>query len=132
MNPFVGADVSHRSLPATVALVSLAAACAIGGCKQRATETALAENAECRVIARFTASPDSALLSDLERTNAVEIEPLAAITDDLRVYRLRAVGQDEDCVAAIERLRRDDRVRSVDLDARRELHNAPSNAQGQR
>ena len=129
MNPLVGTDVPRR--PA-VALAWLAVVCAIAGCKERGTETALADNAECSVIARFATEPDAALLADLERKNAVELEPLAAITDDLRVYRLRAVGQDEDCVAAIERLRRDDRLRSVELDARRQLHDDQSNAQGQR
>lgn len=132
MDRFVGSDVSHARSRAAVALVSLAVACAIGGCKERATETALAGNAECSVIARFASAPDGALLADLERTNAVKLEPLGAITADLRVYRLRAVGRDDDCIAAMERLRRDERVRSVDLDAQRELHNEQSNAQGQK
>ena len=124
--------MSHRSSRATVALVSLAVACTIAGCRERATETALAENADCSVIARFATEANGALLADIGRTNEVELEPFGEITDDLRVYKLRAIGPDNDCNAAIERLRRDERVTSVDLDARRSLHNEPSNTQGQR
>lgn len=122
-----GTRVPRRRLPGAVALVTIAVACAIGGCKERVAETTFAPKAECSVIARFTTEANSALLADLERMNAVELEPLSAITDDLRVYRLHAVGSDDDCIAAIERLRRDERVRSIDLDARRELHEVQSN-----
>lgn len=122
---------SHGSSRAAVAFVTLAVACAIGGCRERGVDSALAQNEDCSVIARFTTEPDDALLADLERINSVELEPLGAITDDLRVYRLHAVGSDDGCSAAIERLRRDARVRSVDLDARRELHEEPLSSQGQ-
>jgi hypothetical protein len=124
VNPFVGTEVSHR---AAFAFGALAVACALGGCKERVAEVAVAPSAECSVIARFTTPANSALLADLERMNAVELEPLSAITDELRVYRLHVVGSDDDCIAAIERLRRDERVRSIDLDARRELHEGQSN-----
>ena len=132
LNPLDDTEEPHRSSRATVALVSLAVACTIGGCRERATETALAEDAECSVIARFATEPNGALLADVERATGVELEPLGTITDQLRVYRLRAVGPDDDCNAAIERLRSDERVTSVDLDARRSLHNEQSNTQGQR
>jgi hypothetical protein len=89
-----------------------------------AVETALAETGECsvQVIVRHAAEPDSALLAEVERQNALTLEPVGVITRDLRVYTLRAAGTNDDCIAAIERLRRDDRVRSVDLDVRRGLH----------
>ena len=75
-----------------------------------------------QVIVRHAAEPDSALLADLERANALELEPVGLITRDVRVYTLRAAGTNDDCLAAIDRLRRDGRVGSVDLDQRRELH----------
>jgi hypothetical protein len=128
----VGTWLPQRGLRAAVVLVPFAVASVSGGCKERVTHSALVENAECSVIARFTAEPDSELLGDIGRTNDVALEPLAAITDDLRVYSLKAAGPDDDCMAAIERLRSDERVRSIELDARRELHNERSNAQGQR
>ncbi|HEX7236133.1 MAG TPA: hypothetical protein VF405_04165 [Gammaproteobacteria bacterium] len=124
MNPSVGTAVSQR---AALAFVSLAVACATGGCGERVAEVAAAPKAECSVIARFTTPANSALLADLERMNAVRLEPLSAITDELRVYRLRVVGADDDCSAALERLRQDERVRSIELDAQRELHQQPSN-----
>lgn len=87
-------------------------------------DTALAAGGECsvQVIVRHAAEPDAALLADLGRTNELELEPVGVITRDLRVYTLRTVGTNEDCIAAMYRLRRDERVRSVDLDARRGLH----------
>jgi hypothetical protein len=129
VHPSVGTAASHRRTRATIALATLAVACAIGGCHESGADPALAQNADCSVIARFVTEPDGALLADLERTNAVEIEPLGAITDDLRMYRLHVVGADDDCMAVIERLRRDTRVRSIELDRRRELHEERLNAQ---
>ena len=117
----------------TIALATLAVACLTSGCHLSGADPSLAQNedADCSVIARFVTEPSGALLADLERMNAVEIEPLGTITDDLRVYRLHVVGADDDCMAVIERLRRDDRVRSIDLDRRRGLHEKQPNAQGE-
>jgi hypothetical protein len=101
----------------------LVAACAIGGGDQRGENISYAQGAECmaRVIVRLTGEPNEALLADLERTHAIELEPQGAIANGLHVYVLRAAGS-ADCSAAIDRLRCDGRVRSVDLDSRRELH----------
>lgn len=117
----------------TIALATLAVAWLTSGCRERGADLSLARNddADCSVIARFVTEPNGALLADLERMNAVEIELLGAITDDLRVYRLHVVGVDDDCMAAIERLRRDERVRSIERDRRRELHENQFNAQGE-
>ena len=104
-------------------LAPFAVACLLTGCSGT-VETALAETGECsvQVIVRHAAEPDSALLADLERTNALTLEPVSVITRDLRVYTLRTAGTNDDCIAAMYRLRRDDRVRSVDLDVRRGIH----------
>jgi hypothetical protein len=75
-----------------------------------------------RVIMSLTTQPDEALLEAIGRTHALELEPLETITNELRLYTLKATGSPESCTGAIERLRRDERVRSVDLDARREIH----------
>lgn len=113
----------QRRLSLAIVLAPLAFGGALTACSA-AVETALAETGECsvQVIVRHAAEPDSALLAELERQNALTLEPVGVITRDLRVYTLRAGGTNADCIAAIERLRRDDRVRSVDLDARRGLH----------
>jgi hypothetical protein len=129
---FVGGRAPHRSSRAVLVPWALAVVCAISGCKLGG-DAAFPRTAECsvRVIVRFASEADDALLSELERAHTLELEPLGAITADLRVYTLRAVGSDDECRAAIDRLRRDERVRSVDLDARRELHEEQSNTHGE-
>jgi hypothetical protein len=109
----------HRRLSAAALLAPFAIACSSEG-----VDIALAGADECslQVIVRHAAEPDNALLADLERKNALVLEPVGVITPDLRVYTLRAAGTSDDCTAALDRLRRDERVRSVDLDVRRELH----------
>jgi len=106
-----------------LALAALAALGASSGCNERADSAKIAQAAECSVpvIVGFVTAPNAALLADIGQTNALELDPLGAITNDLHAYMLRASGSD-DCAQAIARLRRDDRVRSVDIDARREAH----------
>ena len=112
-----------RSFSVAFFLAPFAVACSLAACSG-VVETALAQEGKCsvQVIVRHVAEPDSDLLADLGRTNALELEPVGEITRDVRVYTLRAVGTNDDCIAAIYRLRRDERVKSVDLDVRRGLH----------
>ena len=123
LHPRTNAQMRHRRLSAADYLAPFAIACSLTACSG-AIETAVAQEGQCsvQVIVRHAAEPDSALLADLGRTNALELEPVGVITRDVRVYTLRAAGTNDDCIAAIYRLRRDERVRSVDLDARRGLH----------
>ena len=122
-NPMTNTRTRQWRLSLAAFLTPFAVACSLTACSG-AVETALADTNECsvQVIVRHAAEPDSALLADLERTNALTLEPVGVITRDLRVYTLRAAGTNDDCIAAVYRLRRDDRVRSVDLDARRGIH----------
>ena len=118
----------NRRLSAASLLAPLASACSLTACSGQ-IDTALAQAPnECsvQVIVRHAAEPDSALLADLGRKNALTLEPLGVITRDLRVYTLRAAGTNDDCIDAMYRLRRDERVRSVELDARRGLHDQSS------
>ena len=121
-NPMTSTRTRQRLLLAAL-LAPFAIASALTACSGT-VETALADTGECsvQVIVRHAAEPDGALLADLGRTNALKLEPIGVITRDLRVYTLRAAGTNDDCIAAMDRLRRDDRVRSVDLDARRGIH----------
>ena len=122
INPMTGKRRWQRLSLARL-LASFAIASSLTACSG-AVETALADTGKCsvQVIVRHAAEPDSALLAELERRNALTLEPIGVITRDLRVYTLRAAGTNDDCIAAIYRLRRDDRVRSVDLDVRRGIH----------
>jgi hypothetical protein len=123
LDPMTTSRTRQRRFSLAHLLAPFAVACSLTACSG-AVETALADTNECsaQVIVRHAAEPDSALLADLERTNALTLEPVSVITRDLRVYTLRTAGTNDDCIAAIHRLRRDDRVRSVDLDARRGIH----------
>lgn len=103
-------------------LALLVGACAIGG-GERGDNVSHAESVGCsaRVIMQLTVEPSDAVLADLERTHLLELERQGAITNDLRIYVLRTTDS-ADCDAAIDRLRRDERVRSIDPDSRREIH----------
>ena len=73
------------------------------------------------VIAAFTSAPDAALLEDLSRAIGARLGLIRDMTSGLHLLSLQAAGPDSECMAAIERLRSDPRVRSVDLDARRKI-----------
>lgn len=124
MKSKVATFVDARGLPPAVLALVAAAAVVIGGCNGESINDARTGNVTCsvNVLVRFAAEPDAALLADLERTHSLELQPRGAITRDLGVYSLRAVGPEDACDAAMRRLQRDERVRSVDLDAQRELH----------
>jgi hypothetical protein len=73
------------------------------------------------VIAGLTSAPDAALLADLSRVSGARLELIRSMTSGLHLLSLEAAGPDSDCMAAIEKLRSDARVRSVDLDERRRI-----------
>jgi hypothetical protein len=74
-----------------------------------------------RVIAGLTSNPDAALLADLSRVSGARLELVRSMTSGLHLLSLQAAGPNAECMAAIERLRSDARVRSVDLDERRRI-----------
>ena len=123
LNQRTNTRMRHRRLSAAVFLAPFVIACSITACSAQ-IDTALAQTNECsvQVFVRHATEPDGALLADLGRRNALTLEPVGVITRDLRVYTLRAAGTNDDCIDAMYRLRRDERVRSVDLDVRRGLH----------
>lgn len=103
----------------------LAVTCA---CDKAGEGIVLAAEGKCsaRVIVSFAAEPDAAFVQDIERAHALELAPLGAISGDIRAYLLRAAGSEAECRAAIERLRTDERVRSIDPDVRRAVPADPS------
>jgi hypothetical protein len=74
-----------------------------------------------RVIVGLDVVPDAALLADLSRTSGARLELIRPMTANLNLIALEAQGDDSECKAALERLRGDPRVRSVDVDARRRI-----------
>ena len=82
-----------------------------------------ADRCNSRVIISFSPGtrpmPDDNFVKDLSRAARIKLAFVSTITPNLHVFTLSAVEVDPACHDALERLRRDPRVRSVDLDARR-------------
>jgi hypothetical protein len=81
-----------------------------------------AAECEAQVIVSLDEAPNDALMAGLAQTTRARLTVTGAVTSTLYVLTLRAAGADAECSAAIERLRADPRVRSVDIDARRQAH----------
>jgi hypothetical protein len=76
---------------------------------------------DVRVIAGLTSAPDAALLADLSRASGARVDLIRSMTSGLHLLSVQAAGPESECMAAIERLRGDARVRSLDLDERRRI-----------
>ena len=108
------------SLPRSLLLIL---GCAAAACAQPRDDGALAATGcSVRVIVTLRATPDDALVADLARVSGAQLELVRTMTSNLHLFTLTAAGRRPECTAAIERLRRDPRVRAVDLDQRREIH----------
>jgi hypothetical protein len=110
--------VSRARTLLTLMLGSTATACA-----QPRTDVAEAATSDCslRVIVALDEAPDAALLADLSRVSGARLELIRTMTSNLHLLALEAQGDDSECRAAMERLRSDPRVRSVDVDQRRKI-----------
>ncbi len=73
------------------------------------------------MIVALDMAPDAALIADLSRVSGARLELIRTMTSNLYLLALEAQGDDSECKAAMERLRGDPRVRSVDVDARRKI-----------
>ena len=104
-------------------LLTLALGCSAAACVQPRADVAEAQSSTCtlRVIVALDAAPDAALLADLSRVSGARLELVRTMTSNLHLVSLEAQGDDSECKAAMERLRGDPRVRSVDVDARRKI-----------
>lgn len=104
-------------------VLTLALGCAAGACVQPRAEVAQAAPSTCmlNVIVALDAVPDAALLADLSRVSGAHLVLIRTMTSNLHLLALEAPGDDSECKAAMERLRGDPRVRSVDVDSRRKI-----------
>jgi hypothetical protein len=98
----------------------LALGCAAAACAQPRDETASAPGCTVQVIVTLQSAPEDALVADLARVTGARLELVRSMTSNLHLFSLEAQGPQPECDAAVERLRRDPRVRSVDLDRRRQ------------
>jgi hypothetical protein len=99
----------------------LALGCAAGACAQPREDQASTPGCSVRVIVTLQPAPDAALVADLGRVSGARLELVRTMTSNLHLFSIDAPGSASECDAAIERLRRDPRVRAVDLDQRREI-----------
>jgi hypothetical protein len=107
-----------------VSAVLLAGALMASPSSVRGAEAAPAAGCQVRVILGLVKAmpppPDDAWVKELAAANGVELRYLRAITPRLYVFRMTAAGADGACDAAIARLRGDARLRSAQIDQRRE------------
>jgi hypothetical protein len=104
-------------------LITLVLGCAAAACA-RPHEAAQAVPSTCslQLIVALDVAPDDELLADLSRVSGARLELIRTMTSNLHLLALEAQGADSECRAAMERLRGDPRVRSVDVDERRKIH----------
>lgn len=105
-------------LGAWLAVASFAQACA--PLPQQAAAAAGGCNA--RIIVGFHAPADSVAIATLATSHSLALAIVERLLPDLYVLDLGAPDGDPACQTALERLRGDTRVRSVELDARRAPH----------
>jgi hypothetical protein len=97
---------------------------AAAACAQPREDASHADAPQCnlRVIVALDGEPTEALLGDLSRASGAKLELVRNMTTNLHLLALTATGPESQCSAAMERLRADPRVRSVDVDQRRQIH----------
>jgi len=78
---------------------------------------------EIGIVVGLAASTADAI-KDAAHATGARIERGAAISSDAAAFTVRAPGAETACLAVIERLRSDARVRFVELDARRNARQA--------
>jgi hypothetical protein len=104
------------------------AAIFVAGCIHHpaASTSAPGEGCQQQIMVTLAGTPDgepgSKLVTDLAHTAAVELEYLRAVSPGTFVFSLTADGSDSGCRDALERLRHDPRIRSVEVDAPRKTH----------
>ena len=105
-------------------LLTLVLAFAAAACAQPRPDVPQTATSTCnlQVIVALDAAPDAALLADLSRVSGAHLALIRNMTSNLHLLALEAQGDDSECKAAMERLRGDVRVRSVDVDERRKIH----------
>jgi len=103
------------------ALLSALLAVAATACAQQGGQRTADAGCELPVIVAFASTPDEALLADLERSAGVRLEGARSLTPSIYALTLRADGGATVCSDAVQKLRADARVRSVDLDERRQI-----------
>lgn len=114
--------MASRSLTVRLSAWLAIAACAQACAQPPQQPRAAAGDCSSRVVVGFRAPADSDVIATLATSNALTLTIVDRLLPDLYVLDLGTRGDDLACGAAVERLRADARVRSVELDARRAAH----------
>src|ERR1700741_1483671 len=93
--------------------------CAATACAQPRGDVREPTGCSVQVIVALQSAPDANVVADLGRASGARLELGRTLTSRLHLFPLTAPGPVAECTAAIERLRRGSRVRSVDLDQQR-------------
>jgi hypothetical protein len=121
---FVAAHKGIESMPIRSLSVRLSAWLAIAACAQACAQTqeqrsVAAGDCSARIVVGFRAPAEPAAISGLAASHSLTLSIVSRLLPDLYVIDLGARGGAAACAAALEQLRADQRVRSVELDARR-------------
>lgn len=114
--------MAMRSLTVRLSGLLAIALCAQACAQTPSQRTVAAGDCTARIVVGFRAPAEPTAVSDLAATHSLTLSIVSRLLPDLYVLDLGARGGDPACAAAIERLRADARVRSVELDARRAPH----------
>jgi hypothetical protein len=102
-------------------LVLVLLSCATAACAQPRGDAREPAGCSVQAIVALQLDPTPSLLAELGRASGARLELVRTMTTNLHLISLTAPGGEAECVAAIEQLRRDSRVRSVDVDQRRQI-----------
>ena len=115
-----------RLAPSSVAMLGSIVVAACTGRTPAAEPVTPAGGCSIRVIVAFSPemahASDDSVLKDVAHGAGVELVFVRTIASNLHVFTLSAADGESGCHHAVERLRRDVRVRSVDIDTRRQHH----------
>lgn len=95
--------------------------CSATACAQPRDDAREPTGCAVQVIVALQSAPDATVVAELGRASGARLELVRTMTSSLHLFSLTAPGPAAECTAAIERLRRDSRVRSVDLDQQRRI-----------
>ncbi len=95
--------------------------CTTAACAQPRSDGREAAGCSVQAILALQLEPVPAVVADLARVSGARLELVRSMTTNLHLFSVTAPGTEADCIAAIERLRLDSRVRSVDLDQQRQI-----------
>lgn len=110
----------NQPFGALTRLVWVLFSCTTAACAQPRS-AAVDTGCSVQAIVALQAAPEPALVAELGRVSGARLELVRTMTTNLHLFSLNVPGPEAECIAAIERLRRDARVRSVDIDQQRQI-----------